>query len=197
MSVHGIVYQATLAIDPTTGAASFAVVGSDLAALAVGTRVWFDVRITLADTTKSTMLVVCSSLWNVSAAASNSSATLACTAQDGTIPSDGSEARFAKRQDITWPAGATGAIALSVQHADGTTYDLTGCGLTLFIRTPASTGAYDASVMPAQATMQTTMDDLTHALLSYQPNLKVLGPNDAGGEIRAPAIAWRPTSGRW
>ena len=192
-----LVYHATLDADPTTGNATIAVAGSDLATLATGTRVWFDVRLTPADTTQSTMLVVCSSLWNVSAAASSSSTTLACTAQDGTDPSDGSEARFAKRQDITWPAGASGTIALSVQHADGTVYNLTGCGLTMTIRLPASTGAYDASVLPAQATMQTTMDDLTHALLSYQPNLKVLGPNDPAGEVRAPSIAWRPTQGRW
>ena len=192
-----IAYHATLAVDPTTGNATIAVVGTDLANLAVGTRVWFDVRLTLADATQSTMLVVCSSLLTISAAASSSSATLACTAQDGAEPTDGSEARFAKRQDVTWPAGATGTIALSVQHADATVYNLTGCGLTMTIRLPASVGAYDASVLPSQATIQTTMDDLTHALLTYQPNLKVFGPNDSAGEIRAPSIAWRPTQGRW
>ena len=191
-----IVYQATLDADPTTGNATVAVAGIDLATLAAGTRVWFDVRLTPTNATQSALLVVCSSLWNVSTAASTSSATLGCTAQDGTEPTDGSEARFARRQDITWPAGATGTISLAVKHADWTVYNLTGCGLTLTIRLPASAGAHDASVMPAQATLQTTMDDLTHALLTYQPSLKVLGPNDAAGEVRPPFIAWRPTQGR-
>ncbi|HJX54339.1 MAG TPA: hypothetical protein VJ801_16350 [Polyangia bacterium] len=192
-----LVYHATLDADPTTGHATIAVVGSDLATQAAGSRVWYDVLLTLADATLSPLLVVYSSLWNVSTAASSSSATLSCTAQDGTEPADGSEARFARRQDITWPAGATGTISLVAKHADGTVYNLTGCGLTLTIRLPASTGAYDASILPAQGALQTTMDDLTHALLTYQPNLKVLGPNDAAGEVRPPFIAWRPTQGRF
>jgi hypothetical protein len=124
-------------------------------------------------------------------------ASLLCTAQDGTTPADGSEARFARRRDISWPTGCSDVISLSVQHADGTIYDLTGCALDLTIRLPSSVGGYDASVLPAQGTLQTVMDDFTHALLTYQPNLKVLGPNDSGGEVRPPSIAWRPTQGRW
>ena len=194
-----IVYRATLDADPTTGNATVAVVGNDLASLAAGSRVWYDVQLTTADSAQSTVLVVNSSLWNVASAEIYTPARvfLACTAQDGTAPADGSEARFARRQDISWPTGATGTVSLSVQHADGTTYDLTGCALDLVIRLPASIGGFDASVLPAQGTMQTVMDDLTHALLTYQPNLKVLGPNDSAGEIRPPSIAWRPTQGRW
>jgi hypothetical protein len=194
---HGIVYQATLAADPTTGNATVTVLGADLAPFAAGSRLWYDVRLTVADSAQSPFLVVNSSLWIATSATGPGDAVLLCTAQDVSTPGDGSDARVARRLDIEWPAGANGTIALAVQHADATSYDLTGCALTLYIRTPASAGGLDASVLPSQATTQTVMDDLTHALLTLQPNLVVLGPNDAAGEARPPTIAWRPSQTRW
>jgi len=61
-------------------------------------------------------------------------ASLTCIVEDGTVPSDGTLPRVSTRQDMTWPVGYGGTVALKVQHSDGRAFDLTGCRIDLVAR---------------------------------------------------------------
>lgn len=77
---------------------------------------------------------------------------LICILEDGTIPSDGTLPRVASRQDIDWPIGYGGTIALTVQRASGAVFDLAGCSLDFVARLHASDTtpalAYAAAIDP-------------------------------------------------
>ena len=79
---------------------------------------------------------------------------LTCIVEDGTLPADGTLPRVATRQDITFPVGYSGAIALTVQHASGAAFDLTGCSVDFVARLHASDAvpalAYAAILYPAE-----------------------------------------------
>ena len=105
-------------------------------------------------------------------------ASLICIVEDGSTPSDGTLPRVASQQDIEWPVGYGGPIALTVQHADGTAFDLAGCTVDLVARKHAADAtpalAYSAVIDPtptepagpAPGTATVTFLDADTALLT-------------------------------
>ena len=131
---------------------------------------------------------------------------LICVVPDGTAPTDGSQPRVASETIITWPVGDSGDIGLSVQHADGSAFDLTSCTLTLVCRrhmadaTPAF--AYDAVIDPtpqggtAPGTATVTVDGADTAAMTagatYWYDVRLVDANSIAWHV-FPASKWLPT----
>lgn len=135
-----------------------------------------------------------------------SRAALVCVVPDGTAPTDGSQPRVAAETIITWPVGDSGDIGLTVQHADGSAFDLDGCTLTLVCRrhmadaTPAFayTAANDPTpqggTAPGTATAAVLGDD-TEAMTAgatYWYDVRLVDSNDVAWHV-LPASKWLPT----
>jgi hypothetical protein len=179
--MSNIILTASLSAHPTDGHATVTVSTGSTSAFVAGHRYWFDVD--LLTITGAHVRVVTPSIWTATTAAATSSASLTCTVNDA------EGGKVSQRQDISWPVGASGTIALTAISDDGDVYNLTGAVLTMTIRTT------DASVLPPPASTRDYMDDLKTTLQGYMPDLVVIGPNDDGGQIRPPTIAWRPGNG--
>ena len=181
MSVANITWTATLSATPTDGHATVTIATGSTSTLVAGRRYWYDID--LLTTAGAHVRVVTPSLWTATTAAATSSASLTCTVNDA------EGGKVSQQQNVSWPVGASGTIALTAISDDGDVYNLTGAVLTLTIRTT------DASVLPPKGSVRDYMDDLKATLQGYMPDLIVIGPDDDGGQIRPPTIAWRPATG--
>lgn len=135
-----------------------------------------------------------------------SRAALVCVVPDGTAPTDGSQPRVAAETIITWPVGDSGDIGISVQHADGSVYDLASCALTLVCRrhiadtTPAF--AYAAVIdptphdgtAPGTATVSVLGADTAAmtAGATYWYDVRLVDSNSVAWHV-LPASKWLPT----